>query len=117
VLLSLVALLLKTTTLGKSMRALADNLTWPRYRGSHRAGHRPDLVLAGGLAAFAGIFAAIYQTALTPTPASSSCSTAAVVLGGIGSAYGALAGIAHRPAEADRGRRPAQPRQRSASWS
>jgi neutral amino acid transport system permease protein len=95
VLLTLVALLLKMTTLGKSMRALADNFDLAEVSGINTGRViAVTWVLAGGLAALAGIFAAIYQTALTPDTGFKLLLSifAAVVLGGIGSAYGALVG-------------------------
>ena len=95
VLLTLVALLLKTTTLGKSMRALADNFDLAEVSGINTGRViAVTWILAGGLAALAGIFAAIYQTALTPDTGFKLLLSifAAVVLGGIGSAYGALVG-------------------------
>jgi len=95
VLLTLVAVLLKTTTIGKSMRALADNFDLAEVSGINtQRVIAVTWVLAGGLAALAGIFAAIYQTALTPDTGFKLLLSifAAVVLGGIGSAYGALAG-------------------------
>jgi neutral amino acid transport system permease protein len=94
-LLTLVAVLLKTTTLGKSMRALADNFDLAEVSGIN-TGRVITLtwILAGGLAGLAGVFAAIYQTRLTPDTGFRLLLSvfAAVVLGGIGSAYGALAG-------------------------
>ena len=95
VLLTLVAILLKTTTLGKSMRALADNFDLAEVSGIN-TGRVIALtwILAGGLAALAGVFAAIYQSRLTPNTGFNLLLSifAAVVLGGIGSAYGALVG-------------------------
>jgi branched-subunit amino acid ABC-type transport system permease component len=95
VLLTAVGVLLKTTTLGKSMRALADNFDLAEVSGINTERViAVTWVLAGGLAALAGVFAAIYQTNLTPDTGFRLLLSifAAVVLGGIGSAYGALAG-------------------------
>jgi branched-chain amino acid transport system permease protein len=95
VVLSLVAVLLRRTTLGKSMRALADDADLAEVAGidTDRV-ITLTWVLAGGLAGLAGAFAAIYQSSLSPDTGFTLLLSifAAVVLGGIGSAYGALAG-------------------------
>ena len=95
VLLTLVALLLKFTTLGKSMRALSDNFDLAEVSGINTGRViAVTWLLAGALAALAGVFAAIYQSRLTPDMGFTLLLSifAAVILGGIGSAYGALAG-------------------------
>ncbi|MEW6582591.1 MAG: branched-chain amino acid ABC transporter permease [Actinomycetota bacterium] len=95
VLLTLVAVLLKTTTLGKSMRALSDNFDLAEVSGID-TGRVISVtwLLAGGLAGLAGVFAAIHQTTFDPDTGFRLLLSvfAAVILGGIGSAYGALAG-------------------------
>lgn len=91
----LVALLLARTTLGRSMRALADNAVLAAVTGI-----RVDRVivstwaLAGVLAGIAGVLAALVQSSFDPNVGFTLLLAvfAAVVLGGIGSAYGALAG-------------------------
>lgn len=91
----LVALLLARTTLGRSMRALADDAVLAAVTGI-----RVDRVivstwaLAGVLAGIAGVLAALVQSSFDPNVGFALLLAvfAAVVLGGIGSAYGALAG-------------------------
>jgi neutral amino acid transport system permease protein len=95
VLLTLVAILLKTTTLGKSMRALSDNFDLAEVSGINTGRViAVTWLLAGGLAGLAGVFIAIYQTTFDPDTGFRILLSvfAAVILGGIGSAYGALAG-------------------------
>lgn len=91
----LVALMLRFTSLGKQMRALADNHDLAEITGIDTG--RIILVtwiLAGALAGLSGILygAAIGQ--LTPTLGNPLLLSlfGAVVVGGIGNAYGALAG-------------------------
>jgi branched-subunit amino acid ABC-type transport system permease component len=94
VVLGLVALMLKTTLIGKSMRALADSFDLAEVSGvDTRRVVAATWVLAGSLAGLAGVLAAI-STSLTPSTGWLLLLSvfAAVVLGGIGSAYGALAG-------------------------
>ena len=95
VLLTLVAILLRTTTLGKAMRALSDNFDLAEVSGIN-TGRVIAItwLVAGGLAGLAGVFAAIYQTTFDPDTGFRLLLAvfAAVILGGIGSAYGALAG-------------------------
>jgi branched-subunit amino acid ABC-type transport system permease component len=94
VVLGLVALMLKTTLIGKSMRALADSFDLAEVSGvDTRRVVAATWVLAGSLAGLAGVLAAI-STSLTPSTGWLRLLSvfAAVVLGGIGSAYGALAG-------------------------
>jgi neutral amino acid transport system permease protein len=95
VILTLVAVLLKTTTLGKSMRALADNFDLAEVSGIDTGRIiAVTWLLAGGLAGLAGVAAAIYQSLLTPDTGFVLLLSvfAAVIVGGIGNAYGALAG-------------------------
>lgn len=92
---ALVALLLARTTLGRSMRALADDAVLAAVTGI-----RVDRVvvatwaLAGMLAGIAGVLAALVQSSFDPNVGFTLLLAvfAAVVLGGIGSAYGALLG-------------------------
>lgn len=91
----LVALLLARTTLGLSMRALADDAVLAAVTGI-----RVDRIvvatwaLAGALAGIAGVLAALVQSSFDPNVGFALLLAvfAAVVLGGIGSAYGALLG-------------------------
>lgn len=95
VLLALVAVLLKTTTLGKEMRALSDNFDLAEVSGIDTGRViAVTWILAGALAGLAGVSAAIYQTTFDPDTGFRLLLSvfAAVILGGIGSAYGALAG-------------------------
>jgi neutral amino acid transport system permease protein len=94
----LVGLMLARTGLGKAMRALSDNRALAAV-----AGIDVDRiivltwVLAGGLAGIAGLLQALILNAFTPNFGFALLLPifAAVVLGGIGSAYGALvAGLA-----------------------
>lgn len=87
-------LFLKYTTMGKAMRALADNPDLARVTGIDT--ERVVMwtwVIAGVLAAAAGIFLAI-DTRLHPTMGWRILLSvfAAVILGGIGKPYGAIAG-------------------------
>lgn len=91
----LVAVLLARTTLGKSMRALADDAVLAAVSGIDV--NRVILAtwaLAGVLAGLAGVLAALVQSSFDPNIGFGILLPvfAAVVLGGIGSAYGALAG-------------------------
>jgi neutral amino acid transport system permease protein len=91
----LAALMLRFTSLGKQMRALADN-----YDLAEATGIDTDRVIiitwifAGGLAGLAGILYGASIGQLTPTLGSLLLLSlfGAVVLGGIGNAYGALVG-------------------------
>lgn len=90
-----VAALLRWSTVGKTMRALSDDSLLASISGI--AVNRVIVLtwaLAGGLAGLSGVLGALVQTSFDPNfgfalllPA-----FAAVVLGGIGSAYGALLG-------------------------
>lgn len=94
IVLTLVGLLLSKTMLGTSMRAVSDNAEL-----AESSGVNTDRViiatwlLAGALAGFGGVLAAMSIT-VTPTVGWNLLLTlfAAVILGGIGNAYGALLG-------------------------
>jgi branched-subunit amino acid ABC-type transport system permease component len=88
-------LFLSRTTLGRTMRALADDRELAAIAGVNVA----DVItytwiLSGLLAGVAGVLAALVQTTFDPNFGFTFLLPifAAVVLGGIGSAYGALAG-------------------------
>lgn len=91
----LVGLMLARTGLGKAMRALADNRALAAVAGID-VDRTVVLtwVLAGGLAGIAGLLQALVLNAFTPNFGFALLLPifAAVVLGGIGSAYGALVG-------------------------
>jgi neutral amino acid transport system permease protein len=94
VVLLVVAAMLKATMVGKSMRALADSFDLAEVSGVNtRRVVAYTWLLAGSLAGLAGVLAAIYTT-LTPNTGWFLLLSifAAVVLGGIGNAYGALVG-------------------------
>jgi branched-subunit amino acid ABC-type transport system permease component len=91
----LVGLMLARTDLGKAMRALADNRALAAVAGIDV--DRTVVLtwaLAGGLAGIAGLLQALILNAFTPNFGFALLLPifAAVVLGGIGSAYGALVG-------------------------
>ena len=89
--------MLRTTLIGKTMRALSDSFDLAEVSGVNtRRVVIYTWLLAGGLAGLAGVLAAIYTT-LTPNTGWFLLLPifAAVVLGGIGNAYGALIGGAH----------------------
>jgi branched-subunit amino acid ABC-type transport system permease component len=90
-----VGLFLSRTTLGRTMRALADDRALASIAGID-VGRIIALtwVLSGALAAIAGVLAGLAQTTFDPNFGFQLLLPifAAVVLGGIGSAYGALAG-------------------------
>lgn len=91
----LVGLMLARTGLGKAMRALADDRSLAAVSGIDV--DRTVVVtwvLAGGLAGVAGLLQALILNAFNPNFGSMLLLPvfAAVVLGGIGSAYGALVG-------------------------
>jgi neutral amino acid transport system permease protein len=91
----LAALMLRFTSLGKQMRALADN-----YDLAEATGIDTNRIIimtwtfAGGLAGLAGVLYGASIGQLTPTLGSLLLLSlfGAVVLGGIGNAYGALVG-------------------------
>ncbi|MGE3235604.1 MAG: branched-chain amino acid ABC transporter permease, partial [Thermoleophilia bacterium] len=90
----LVAAMLKTTLIGKTMRALSDSFDLAEVSGVNtRRVVTYTWILAGSLAGLAGVLAAVYTT-LTPNTGFLLLLSifAAVVLGGIGDAYGALLG-------------------------
>jgi len=91
----LVAVALKATSLGKQARALADSIQLAETTGIDT--DRIVLVtwaVSGGLAGLAGIFYALPAGTVNPNLGFSLILSifAAVVVGGIGNAYGALAG-------------------------
>lgn len=89
-----VALMLRFTILGKTMRALSDSVELAEISGiDTRRVIMWTWVLAGALAGLAGVFAAVF-TSLSPNTGWLLLLGifAAVVLGGIGNAYGALIG-------------------------
>ena len=93
--LAAVATMLRVTSLGRQMRALADNFDLAETTGIDTG--RVVLktwVLAGALAGLAGILVVASTGSLTPNTGFFLLLSlfAAVVLGGIGNAYGALAG-------------------------
>ena len=95
VVLLLVAIMLSVSRLGKEMRALADNVSLAEVAGvdTGRVIISTWLV-AGGLAGLAGVLVAAAVGVLTPQFGFQLLLSlfAATVLGGIGNAYGALAG-------------------------
>ena len=91
----LVAVALRSTSLGKQARALADNIQLAETTGIDT--DRIVLItwaVSGGLAGLAGIFYALPAGAVNPNFGFALILSifAAVVVGGIGNAYGALAG-------------------------
>ena len=92
---SAIGVFLSRTTLGRTMRALADDRALAAVAGID-VGRVIGFtwVLAGLLAAVAGVLAGLVQTTFDPNFGFQLLLPifAAVVLGGIGSAYGALAG-------------------------
>ncbi len=90
-----VALALLLTRMGKAIRAVADN---PALAAA--SGINVDRIIrlvwavGGGLAALAGIFLAMHETAPLPRWVSRCCcsSSPAVIVGGLGTAFGALVG-------------------------
>lgn len=89
-----VATMLRTTLIGKTMRALSDSFDLAEVSGVNtRRVVVYTWLLAGSLAGLAGVLAAIYTT-LTPNTGWFLLLSvfAAVVLGGIGNAFGALVG-------------------------
>jgi neutral amino acid transport system permease protein len=95
VVLTLVGLMMRYTSLGRQMRALADNFNLAEATGIDT--NRIVLVtwlLAGGLAGLAGVLYASAVGTFTPDLGFLLLLSlfAAVILGGIGDVYGALAG-------------------------
>jgi neutral amino acid transport system permease protein len=92
---TLVGLGLRFTILGKQMRALADNMALAEASGIDTLRTiRITWAVAGGLAALAGILYASAIGSINPNFGVTILLSlfAAAVLGGIGNAYGALAG-------------------------
>jgi neutral amino acid transport system permease protein len=86
---------LRYTRLGKEMRAVADNIALAEVSGiDTRRTIRITWIVAGGLAALAGILYAAAIGSINPHFGFTILLSlfAAAVLGGIGNAYGALAG-------------------------
>lgn len=91
----LVGLLLGTTSVGRAMRAMADDRDLAAVAGvDTRRVVLVTWILVGALAALAGVLAGLVQFSFDPNFGFALLLPvfAAVVLGGIGSAYGALAG-------------------------
>ncbi len=91
----LIHLLLKTTRLGKMMRALSDNTSLALTSGIDvRQITNVTWFMSGLLAGLGGIALAVQEANLTVTSAESYLFVifAAVILGGIGSVYGAMLG-------------------------
>jgi branched-subunit amino acid ABC-type transport system permease component len=90
-----IGVLLARTTLGRTMRALADDRALAAIAGIH-VGRviRYTWLVSGLLAGLAGVLAGLVQSSFDPNFGFQLLLPvfAAVVLGGIGSAYGALAG-------------------------
>ena len=95
VLMVLVHLLLKATRLGKSMRAMSDNTTLAMTSGiDTRRITTITWFLSGSLAGLAGTVLGITEGNLTPASGELFLFVifAAVIVGGVGSIYGAMAG-------------------------
>jgi neutral amino acid transport system permease protein len=91
----LVGLLLGTTSIGRAMRAMADDRDLAAVAGiDTRRVVLITWILVGALAALAGVLSGLVQFSFDPNFGFALLLPvfAAVVLGGIGSAYGALAG-------------------------
>jgi len=90
-----IGIFLSRSTVGRTMRALADDRALASIAGIH-VGRviAYTWILSGLLAALAGVLAGLIQTSFDPNFGFQLLLPvfAAVVLGGIGSAYGALAG-------------------------
>lgn len=94
-LIAAVGAFLARTRTGKAMRALADNVDLASVSGIDIERIRTyTWVVAGGLAGLAGMLLAVLQASLNPNSGWFLLLPmfAAVILGGVGSAYGALAG-------------------------
>ncbi|HEV3268343.1 MAG TPA: branched-chain amino acid ABC transporter permease [Acidimicrobiales bacterium] len=95
VLMGLVHVMLKTTRLGKSMRAMSDNTTLAMTSGiDTKRITTITWFLSGTLAGLAGTVLAITEGNLTPASGELFLFVifAAVIVGGVGSIYGAMAG-------------------------
>jgi neutral amino acid transport system permease protein len=92
---SVIGVLLSRTSVGRTMRALADDRALAAIAGIH-VGRviRYTWLVSGLLAGLAGVLAGLVQSSFDPNFGFQLLLPvfAAVVLGGIGSAYGALAG-------------------------
>ena len=91
----LVALMLGRTDLGRAMRAMSDDRTLAQVAGMDtRRIIMATWILTGALAALAGVLFGLVESSFDPNFGFQQLLPvfAAVVLGGIGSAYGALAG-------------------------
>ncbi len=92
---TLVGLMLARTRLGKGMRALADNRQLAAATGIDADRITTyTWLLAAGLAGLGGVLQGLLQNAFTPSMGFTLLLPifAAVILGGVGSAYGALVG-------------------------
>jgi branched-subunit amino acid ABC-type transport system permease component len=95
VMMLLVHLMLKTTRLGKSMRAMSDNTTLAMTSGiDTKRITTITWFLSGTMAGLAGTVLAITEGNLTPASGELFLFVifAAVIVGGVGSIYGAMAG-------------------------
>ena len=95
ILMILVHTMLKTTRLGKSMRAMSDNTTLAMTSGiDTRRITTITWFLSGTMAGFAGTVLAITEGNLTPASGELFLFVifAAVIVGGVGNIYGAMAG-------------------------
>jgi branched-subunit amino acid ABC-type transport system permease component len=95
VLMLLASIMLKTTRLGKSMRAMSDNTTLAMTSGiDTKAITTITWFLSGMMAGLAGTVLAITEGNLTPASGELFLFVifAAVIVGGVGSIYGAMAG-------------------------
>lgn len=91
----LVALMLRSSKLGKQMRALSDDFALAETSGiDTQRIVTATWIIGGGLAGLAGVLSAAAIGVMTPNLGFSLLLTlfSATVLGGIGNAYGALAG-------------------------
>lgn len=92
---TLVAILLLRTSIGRQMRAMADNHDLAEVAGVRTQGVVvATWAIAGAAAGLAGVLLALQQSSFTPNTGVAVFLPifAAVVLGGIGDAFGALAG-------------------------
>ena len=95
VLVTLLHFFLKYTKTGKAMRALADNMDLARVTGINAERIiRWTWAIGAGLAAIAGVFIGLNWGIITPNTGALVLLSlfAAVILGGIGSPYGAMLG-------------------------
>jgi neutral amino acid transport system permease protein len=91
----LVGLMLSRTRLGKAMRAMADDRSLAAVAGVDvDRTTRATWIVASGLAGLSGLLIGLVQSTFQPTTGFSLLLPifAAVILGGVGSAYGALVG-------------------------